>query len=212
MKEDFERLILINTYKTLVDFMAETLGEECEIALHEIKENQVEIVAIRNKHHSNREIGEKIDAIGKKVYEIEKNIRYRANYSKMGYQGKEMKSSSFYIKKQNEEVVGILCFNFDISLAKMAQKYFETLLPKQEKNNIIDKSTDSVNQITIGMIEETIVETDIPIARMTPAERIEIIKNLQLKGVFGIKGAVRQVSKKLEISETSVYRYLKEIE
>jgi len=209
MNDNYERSILINSYKQMVDFMAETLGENCEVVLHEIKNNQVEIIAIKNGHHSNRKVGEKIDAIGKKVYEIEKNIRYRANYSKLGYHGNEMKSSSFYIRKENGEIIGILCFNFDISLAKRAQKYFETLL-QADKEVVQEK--DTVNQITLGMIEETIVDSKIPVDRMTPSERIDIIKSLQVKGVFGIKGAVRQVSKKLKISETSVYRYLKEIE
>lgn len=209
MSKDLEKEILLESYTQLVDFMAETLGGECEIVLHKIEDQRAEIIAIKNGQYSNRKIGDHIDAIGKKVYEIEKNLRYHANYAKVNYQGKEMKSSSFYIRKKNRELVGILCFNFDLSLAKMAKKYFEALMPKQSEEEI---ERDTVNEITFGMIDETIQDMNIPVGRMVPSERIKVIKSLQEKGVFGIKGAVRQVAKKLEISETSVYRYLKEIE
>jgi predicted transcriptional regulator YheO len=91
----------------------------------------------------------------------------------------------------------------------MARKYFEAFMPK-ETEEVLEK--DTVNQITFGMIDETIQAMNLPVDRMVPNERIEVIKELREKGVFGIKGAVRQVAKKLEISETSVYRYLKEIE
>ncbi|MCT4660247.1 MAG: PAS domain-containing protein [Tissierellales bacterium] len=209
MSKDLEKEILLESYTQLVDFMAETLGSECEIALHKIEDQRAEIIAIRNGQYSNRKIGDHIDAIGKKVYEIEKNLRYHANYEKVNYQGKEMKSSSFYIRKKSGELIGILCFNFDLTLANMARKYFEAFMPK-ETEEVLEK--DTVNQITFGMIDETIQAMNLPVDRMVPNERIEVIKELREKGVFGIKGAVRQVAKKLEISETSVYRYLKEIE
>lgn len=48
-------------------------------------------------------------------------------------------------------------------------------------------------------------------SRTTSEEKIEVISALEKQGVFSTKGAVSQVSNALNISEPTVYRYLKKI-
>ena len=42
--------------------------------------------------------------------------------------------------------------------------------------------------------------------------KINIVKELNEQGIFNIKGSVAEVAKKLNISESSVYRYIKMVE
>ncbi len=48
--------------------------------------------------------------------------------------------------------------------------------------------------------------------RMTMDEKKYIVKKLEEKGVFRLKGVVAEVADCLEVSDQTVYRYLKELE
>ena len=44
---------------------------------------------------------------------------------------------------------------------------------------------------------------------MTPEEKIEIVRQLESKGVLMLKGAVSEVAEKLLVSEATLYRYIR---
>ncbi|WP_261787627.1 helix-turn-helix domain-containing protein [Fusobacterium necrophorum] len=46
-------------------------------------------------------------------------------------------------------------------------------------------------------------------AAMSIEERMKVVEDLQQKGIFQLKGNISTVAKKLEISEKTLYRYLK---
>jgi len=46
---------------------------------------------------------------------------------------------------------------------------------------------------------------------MNPGEKKQIIKELNEKGIFRIKGGIAEVCRHLQISEATLYRYLKDI-
>ena len=46
---------------------------------------------------------------------------------------------------------------------------------------------------------------------MTPQEKEQVIQALEHQGVFSTKGSVGQAAKELNISEPTVYRYLRRI-
>ena len=48
----------------------------------------------------------------------------------------------------------------------------------------------------------------IPLERLTQEEKIGIVRNLDNKGVFMIKGAVGILAKRLDVSQASLYRYI----
>jgi predicted transcriptional regulator YheO len=66
----------------------------------------------------------------------------------------------------------------------------------------------SIIQDIIGKI---INDKGKPVHNLTKENRLEIIKELEKKGIFLIKGAILQVSKSLGISSPTVYKYLEEI-
>ena len=51
---------LLEPYAKLVDFLGEALGDNVEVALHDLTSKEQEIVAIANSHISGREIGAKL--------------------------------------------------------------------------------------------------------------------------------------------------------
>ncbi|MPN61335.1 hypothetical protein SDC9_209071 [bioreactor metagenome] len=81
-------------------------------------------------------------------------------------------------------------------------------------NNEIETeiSDHSIEEYTVEIIHNVITSSNIPADRMTPDEKTEILKKMKDKGVFRIKGAVREIARQLETSEPTIYRYLKTIE
>ena len=61
------------------------------------------------------------------------------------------------------------------------------------------------------MISSVISKITMPLDRLSPQEKIEIIRELNELGVFLLKGGVSQVATSLSISEPTVYRYLQKI-
>lgn len=81
----------------------------------------------------------------------------------------------------------MLCVNTDFSLPLLAKSCLENFLGE------LPASLHS-KQIVPGR------------KRMTPEERLCVLRDLKYRGVFRIKYAVREVARSLGISEPSVYR------
>lgn len=76
--------------------------------------------------------------------------------------------------------------------------------------NHLPESVEILEETIEGIIY-SIVPSDL-LDKQTPLNKelkIKIIRQLNEKGIFQIKGAVSQVAKILNISDPSVYRYLK---
>ena len=70
---------LLNQYKILVNFLGKTLGPSFEIVLHEIKSEEVKMIAIANGEISNRTLensisSETLDILKNKSYHNEESM------------------------------------------------------------------------------------------------------------------------------------------
>lgn len=68
--------------------------------------------------------------------------------------------------------------------------------------------TGSFEGLAESIIDGILADSEVSPDRMTPEERIMVIERIQSKGVFQLKGVVSLVSRKLNVSEATVYRYL----
>ena len=70
---------------------------------------------------------------------------------------------------------------------------------------------DSIPGLSTTLIHNTVLRRGIPAGRMTAREKEELIGALDRQGVFSTKGAVGQAARELDISEPTVYRYLRRV-
>lgn len=216
MDRSHEHRLIIASYLKFVDFLAHVYGKHCEIVLHALNGDAFEIAAIKNGYVSQRKVGDLTSALGKKVNaEMAKDHDFDVNKCEVTATGKPTRSHTFFIKDSQQTLIGLLCINMDMSLPLDAKKYFDDLLRGFENGAQLaaESPTDrSIHDLTTTMIKEVIAESGIPVSRMTPDERIGILKNLKEKEIFRTKGAAREVSRHLGISEATIYRYLREID
>lgn len=218
---------MLKQYSLLVEFLGKSLGPDYEVALHDIGYDTNSIVAIANGYISGRTIGAPmtnlaLSIISDKSY---KNSNYKLNYNGISDDQRILRSSTMFIKNEKEELVGMLCINFDdrkyvdISnqLLKLCHpdKLIEQNSTYESINSLLDAGSEtfsgSISEVTEIVLNKVLADKNIPIDRLTQNERLNIIDILNRKGIFMLKGAVHEVSKQLLCSEPSIYRYLSKL-
>ncbi|RQD69378.1 MAG: YheO-like PAS domain protein [Halanaerobium sp. MSAO_Bac5] len=207
----------LSRYKLLVEFLAEVLGENCEIVLHDVNDYENSIVAIENGHISGRKVGDSLTDLALNVLKDQEKLEndYLTNYTGKTYNGKKLRSSTFFIKNEENEVTAMLCVNVDLSKFIEARDLLNSIIgvddnineAKQEED-LSENFTSSIEELIDSIIESSIGNASIPPKRMTADEKKAITNKLDEKGVFLLKNSVSKVANKLETSEATIYRYL----
>ena len=214
----------VKQYASMVNFLGKVLGPDYEIALHEINFVNKSIIAIANESISGRKVGAPLTELALKMIKdrVYEKCNYVLNYKGVSKSGKTLRSSTFFIKDDNGNLVGMLCINFDDSRYKDISQQILNLsnpLPDNCEGNPLvslqntfisaeESFPENIGEITDSVIKNLILNKDIPAERLTQAEKLHIVDVLNQKGIFLLKGAVSQVAKQLCSSEPTIYRYL----
>ncbi|MDN5332367.1 MAG: hypothetical protein PWP45_1592 [Tepidanaerobacteraceae bacterium] len=212
---------LLKNFIPIVDFIAGIAGPFCEVVLHDVSNVESSIVAIKNNHISGRQVGGPLTDLGLKLLKEKayKEKDYLLNYPAKTKDGKVLRSSTFFIKDDNGDIVGMLCVNIDLSGAYAAKRFLEDFImgingASKEQSTVTDNKelpehlTISLEDLMHSLIEQTVAEVEVPPERMSPQEKMWVVHRLSEKGVFLLKGAVAEVAKCLKTSENTIYRYL----
>ncbi len=217
---------LLRPYIALVPFLGEVLGPDYEIVLHEIGAES-RIIAIANSHVSGREVGAPPTD---KALQLIRDGAYRDNDWQLNYlgiskNGSALRSSTFFIKDGRGKLIGLFCINFDGSRYRELSRQilllvhpdsFVDRLPSPEPRPASDEGSgtnaehfpNSAEDIVAEAIRQATENASVPVDRMTPQEKIDIVDRLNQSGIFIVKGAVSNVAQAIGCSEATVYRYL----
>lgn len=214
-------------YMKLVEFLGVVLGPSYEIVLYDLRREDKSIIAIANGHISGRSVGAPLTesalrSIVKKEYE---EVDYKANFNSVLRENQLLRSSTLYIKDGKDNLIGLLCINFDDrGFRELTDKLMSLIHPdeliskntfEQMEDIIYSEESDSIGasieEVAENAIRRVIKDISIPLDRLTKDEKMEIVKALDEKGIFMLKGAVPLVAKLLHSSEATIYRYLSNI-
>ena len=201
----------LEPYAKLVYFLSAASGDNCEIALHDLTSKDQEIVAISNNPISGREVGAKLSNLSLHYLEEKQylNHDYVMNYKTVGNDGKLMRAATYFIKEEGREMpVGMLCINIKKILGIKEEKDIEFKM-----DNPVEILSSPLDEMIDMYIKECLEKMGFPsyflAERLNVDEKIKVVKYLQEKGTFKVKGAIVLVAEKLAVSEPTVYRYLK---
>jgi len=210
----------------LIKFMAKVMGPNTEILLHGLGDYGNSIIAIENGHISGRKAGGPVTDF---VLNIIKNKRYETeefdtNYTGRSKKGNLLKSSTLYLKNDQNELIGLVCVNVDMSVFMdldqklraiinydLAEDVFGDAPLVQPSDKVEENFGESLEDLTASSIETIINDFGIPPERMSPEEKLDVVRQLNEKGVFLLKGEVSRVARYLNVSEATVYRYLSKV-
>lgn len=221
---------LLQHYVKLTEFLGLALGPDYEVALHDLTDKNRSIIAIANSHVSGREIGAPLTNVALSIL-MDKSYEtsdYRLHYSGVSVNGKELRSSTMFIK-QNGRLIGMLCINFDDSRYQAVGRqimslchpdlFAEALLQPAERDSAVSGAVlappetfrNSTEAVALDAISQELGRLGVEASRLTSEERLRIIAGLEESGIFLLKGSVKDVAAGLHCSQASVYRYLAQL-
>lgn len=193
--------------------IAELLGSNCEVAVHDLtKGYDNTLVIIENGHVSNRSVGdgssEKVlQALKNKGKGIEDNFSYLARTK----EGKVLKSSSIYLRDENQEVIGLFGINYDITDLVMMQGSIKKLIGNEQslsKSEEMEVLTTNVEDLLEQLIQESNDYIGKPVVMMSKEDKTRAIQYLNEHGAFLVKKAGDKIAKYYDISKYTLYKYM----
>jgi len=204
---------VLSIFIPIINFLGEILGENTEIVLHDISNPEHSVIAIQNGFHSGRTIGSSLTDFAFQVTHNQayKTQDYLVNYTAKA-KGKNFIASTFYIKN-NGELIGMLCLNTDTTIITNFMKathQFVGCLPVGVSMTMGETITEPTTMVEENLDVPIVSFADSNIApeRMTRQEKMEIVWELANQGIPRMKGAISEIAKQLELSESTVYRYI----
>jgi len=209
----------VKTFLPVADFLGEILGENTEIILHDLTNYKNSIVYIINGHISNRKIGDPITDLVLDFITTESkgNKQFICNYNSQTINNKLLYSSTYFIRDDENTIVGALGLNSDYQDLNKSLSLITSFLPNyvDDKDIALKTIKENLNsnpeELTANKISTIIEQFQIIPSQMGVEEKTEVIRALNDFGIFNIRGSVPEVAEKLSMSEPSVYRYIKKI-
>jgi len=203
----------LKKYIPIANMIAKTFGRNCEVVIHDLTVPQNSVVYAINNHVTGRKVGQAFDHLVKQVLLSPKfEDDYMAGYKTVTEDGREIKSSTALIRDSNEKVIGALCVNYNLDNMIHFKEFLDEFMAveQEEKEKVEDvELMENVAEIADDLIDRMIAPYKNE--ELKRKEKIKLIKFMDEKGIFLIKGSVDKVAEKLGISKVTVYSYLDEI-
>ena len=205
---------ILESYIPLAKSTAKMFGPNCEVVIHDLTNPQASVMFTVNNHVTGREVGQSFDHLVKTVLKS-KDFKedHLAGYTFMTSDKRTIRSSTTLIRDSEHKVIGAFCINFDVEALNQMQHFMNTFLPiplsTPENRTTTDDEVENVEEIVDQLIKQMIKNSIHPV--MKRHEKIELVKFMDEKGIFLMKGSVEKVAALLGISKVTVYSYLDEI-
>ncbi|MFN4189902.1 MAG: transcriptional regulator [Pseudothermotoga sp.] len=192
------------------------LGPDYEIVLHDITDPEHSVIAIENGHVTGRKIGAPLTDLGLYILRSEKfkDVDVVPNYMTTTSDGRILRSTTIFIRDENEKIIGFLCINFDTTKVSMIKQVVDQHLSFQKLEDLAganhEKFASRVEELLSEAIQEIKSLTGKPLRYATKEEKLTVLKKLDEKGFFLLKGAVDMLAKEMGNSKFTVYAYLRE--
>jgi len=188
--------------------VAETFGSNCEVVVHDFNNLENSIIAIFNGHVTGRNSETKMTDSILKIINKHQEGHDVYNYTGKSTLGRELKSTTTFIRDLDQNIIGCMCINFDITDMLSARNIMNELCKVDEKEVEAIGEVNKVNDVLYDIVENTIHKYGRPVIYLTKDEKVSIVKDLEEKGVFLIKGAIDYVANALQVSRYTIYNYL----
>lgn len=143
--------------KELAKAIAGEFGSECEVVVHDLQSGDMNstIVAIENGHVTNRRVGDGPSHIVLEALKNPDELQNHIGYLTRTQDGKVLKSSTVYVRDENQKIVAIFAVNFNISSFMVAENAVRSIIGSED-NERTEKITNNVSDLLEDLIDEAI--------------------------------------------------------
>lgn len=204
--------VVLDTLKTIAPALAQVFGPHCEVVVHDLRQLGASIVAIENGHITGRVVGGPL--VGGPI--DDEAIKWLSTFSQESQMkvyetrtrsGTRLKSASVVFRDRNHKPHAALCMNVDTSDFRMAARLLEELaaIPGDDDTRPQNNATSDVDTILDNLIEECVHSKGVQPKTLSRETRRRTVQELDDRGAFLIRGAVRRVASVLGVSKFTIY-------
>ncbi|WP_087974802.1 helix-turn-helix transcriptional regulator [Oceanobacillus rekensis] len=208
---------ILEQYIPVAEVIARTFGHDCEVVLHDLTVPQNSVVYTVNNHVTGRQVGQSFNHLITEVL-LSQNFTndFSTNYYFQTDDGRLIKSSTLLIRDEEKKVLGALCINIDTTRITENINWLNSLIPDHPNHepepiykHVNLNEMEHIQEIANDLIDKII--GDEQVEKLRRDEKIEMIRFMEEKGVFLIRGTIDKVAEKLNVSKVTVYSYIEEI-
>lgn len=198
----------INIAKTI----AAQFGTNCEVALHDLRKPQSSLIAIFGQI-TKRKIGAPItNYVLSLLHKYGDNVKDSYIYESSTTDGRKLKSSTIFLRNIEGVVIGCLCINFCVDSFVKLTNIIEDFCSLEDNSEATDEYFGcDISEMVENILEIILLRHKYGVIEMERTEKLEIVKELESRGLFLVKGSVDLVAKKLKISKFTLYSYIDEV-
>lgn len=202
---------LFNLAIRTADMLVKMFGDHCEVAVHDFSDLKRSLVYLAG-NVTGRKIGSPItDLVLTELRKHPSDIEDIPNYKTQSAKGITMKSSTVFLRDQNEKVIGALCINYDISLMMQFGAEIQDFISFDANQTKSENFYSTVQDVIQNMVDQVLVSFKKAPSSLTLEEKIECVRLLEEKGAFLIKGSTEYLAVVLGVSKFTIYNYLQKI-
>ncbi len=193
------------------DMLVKMFGSRCEVAVHDLADLKKSLIYLAG-NVTGREIGCPItDLVLNELAKHPSDIEDIPNYKTKSGHGITMKSSTVFLRDDEEKVIGALCINYDISLMMQYGAELEEFINFDAAEDKSENFYTTVQDVIQNMVDQVLTSFKKAPSLLTLEEKIECVRLLEVKGAFLIKGSTEYLASVLGVSKYTVYNYLHKI-
>ena len=205
---------ILDIYRNFMDFLEEILGPDCEIVLQDLRD-PMQIIYIRNAFDTTRAAGGEVSDFAKLVMrdsEKYNGINFVTNYKGTNTsEYNNISTSTHIIRNNKDKIIGMLCINMCLKQHIELQAVLDAFIKRKTRINIGNDSYSGQVLVDVSkIVDDGMCHLSSDPANLTPEAKKQLVGNLGDRGIFLVRGAVSEVSRRLDVSEQTVYRYMKE--
>ncbi|NQT57841.1 MAG: helix-turn-helix domain-containing protein [Bacteroidetes bacterium] len=208
----------LQSYIPILDFLGAYLGPNTEISLFDTSK----IIHTVNSIDDLKKVGMEIEDLELKFI-TEKGWETRdwvVNYRSLTKDKKQLRSATYFIKSADKKnLLGMITINMLVNDLMDMRRVLNLLINGFDTEEVVEHHeprflesfNNSFEDLMNNVIKEVVSRYNIPPDRLSAEEKLHIVRVLDSKGTFLIKGSVSEVAKILNSSEATIYRYLNQL-
>lgn len=207
----------LDRYIPVTEFIAEMMGPDTEVILYSVTDRSVYYVI--NPMDEEMVVGSGLRSLERRFLEnrLYDHESFVVNYRALSKHRNKLKSATLFLRGDNRQLIAMLTVNANVDrlveLRDMLNEMVSGHRPydNQHGTSFYNSFEVSVEGIVSTTIRKELDKYKVPPDRLSQQEKIEIVRCLDQQGVFLVKGAIVEVAKSLQTTETTIYRYLNKL-
>jgi predicted transcriptional regulator YheO len=213
-KHDQDKHTIFKHLQSVARGIVETFGPRCEVVVHDLRRPDSSLIIVEGNVTGRKE-GAPLTDLVLRLLRSGKTQEDLINYPTQTRDGRPLKSSTIFLRDIKGKPFGCLCINYDLTDVFTAKQLLDelhrTCQPLYTDSSLEEDFARSVKEVLSDIIRKVLELVGKPVTHMGKEDKLRVVKLLDDKGVFLIKGAVETVAKVLGVSTITLYKYLREV-